>query len=180
MSLWAKIRGTIETIFQLGLNGPNLKNNGGNVDVRNAGDTAYVNARGADPVIPDDLTTKRYVDALTIPGSRNVIRIPIALATVSSVANIPPTAQVLSCRVEITTAYNLGATISVGQTGAPTSFQGTGDNNPQQTVPVGQTNIFEVDQDTTPTVAPNPMLVTITGATAGAGFAIVEYAIPLV
>jgi len=45
MSLFAKIRGTIETIFQLGLSGPQLKNNGGIIDARNAADSAYAVVR---------------------------------------------------------------------------------------------------------------------------------------
>lgn len=64
MSLWQKIRGTIETAFQIGLGGPNLKANGAVVEARNAGDSAYAIMRGASPVGNNDLTTKQYVDNL--------------------------------------------------------------------------------------------------------------------
>lgn len=67
MSLWAKVRGTIETIFQIGLSGPQIKNNSGNVDVRNSADTGYVIVRGGTPVGDNDLTTKSYVDQISKP-----------------------------------------------------------------------------------------------------------------
>jgi hypothetical protein len=63
MSFFSKIRGTISTLFQLGEQGPQLKNDSGAVGARNPADSAYVNARGADPQIADDLVTKRYGDA---------------------------------------------------------------------------------------------------------------------
>lgn len=63
MSLRAKIRGTIETLFQLGIGGPQWKANSGNIDARDSGDAAYVNVRGDDPVIDDDLVTLRYFDS---------------------------------------------------------------------------------------------------------------------
>jgi hypothetical protein len=40
MSLFAKVRGTIESLFQLGLNGPQLKTVGGAIQVRKSDDTA--------------------------------------------------------------------------------------------------------------------------------------------
>lgn len=72
MPLYQKIRGVIGSLFQVGSTdatpGPNLKNNGGVLDVRDSGDAAYVNVRGADPVIADDLVTKRYGDANYLGG----------------------------------------------------------------------------------------------------------------
>ena len=55
-----KIRGTIETLFQLGLNGPNLKDNSGIIECRNSDDTDFVNVRAAEPVNDQDLVTKKY------------------------------------------------------------------------------------------------------------------------
>jgi hypothetical protein len=63
MSRWEKIKGTIETAWQIGLAGPLWKANAGNLDGRNAADAAFVNVRGLDPAIADDLVTKRYGDA---------------------------------------------------------------------------------------------------------------------
>lgn len=67
MSLWSKIRGTIETIFQIGLGGPQLKNNAGAIEGRNAADNAFAIMRGATPVGDSDLVTKQYADTLGKP-----------------------------------------------------------------------------------------------------------------
>jgi len=64
MSLFSKLRGTIETIFQIGLGGPNVKNNVGAVEMRNAADAAFVITRGADPVGANDYVTKGVLPAL--------------------------------------------------------------------------------------------------------------------
>jgi hypothetical protein len=63
-SLYSKLRGTIETIWQLGLGGPQVKNNAGAIEARNAGDSAFAVLRGASPVADSDLATKQYVDTL--------------------------------------------------------------------------------------------------------------------
>jgi len=65
MSLWSKVRGTIESVFQLGLAGPQLKNNSGVIEARNVNDSAFVIVRGNSPVADNDLTTKQYVDTMT-------------------------------------------------------------------------------------------------------------------
>ncbi len=70
MSLFQKIRGTIETIFQIGLGGPQLKNNASVIEARNSGDTGFVVVRGAAPVGDNDLVTKTYADTLS---SRTVV-----------------------------------------------------------------------------------------------------------
>jgi hypothetical protein len=78
MSLWSKIRGTQELLFQLGLGGPNLKNNAGAVEARNAGDTGFVVARGASPVGDNDLVTKAYADTL---ATRSIVTAQISGAS---------------------------------------------------------------------------------------------------
>lgn len=62
MSLYSKLRGTIETIFQIGLNGPQWKANGAVIEARNALDTLFAIGRGATPVAANDWATKAYVD----------------------------------------------------------------------------------------------------------------------
>jgi hypothetical protein len=47
MSLYSKVRGTFETLFQLGKGGPQLKNNSGTVLFRNSADSAYANVGAA-------------------------------------------------------------------------------------------------------------------------------------
>ena len=63
--MFSKIRGTVETLFQLGLGGPQLKNNTGVFEARNSADAAFVIVRGDTPVGVNDLTTKQYVDGAT-------------------------------------------------------------------------------------------------------------------
>jgi hypothetical protein len=80
MSLYSKIRGTIETIFALGDAGPQLKANAGSIEVRNASDTAYTDSRALlveqQQTIPSTVTqtipdgnTVLFAGRLTINGS---------------------------------------------------------------------------------------------------------------
>jgi len=171
MSLFSKIRGTIESIFQLGLSGPNLKNNAGAVEVRDAADAAFAITRGADPVGPNDYVTKQSLTSL--PGVMNVIRYAIGTAaTQDSTTVIPATAVIIDCKVEITTPYSALATISVGQPGSTSLFQTTTDNLPQAA------GIYQVMQDT-PAFAAAVARVTVGGApAAGAGFVVIQYSVP--
>ncbi len=105
-------------------------------------------------------------------GTIQQIRVPFTLANASSAALLPAGAFVKECTVEIDTPYNAGATISVGQTGTPTSFQATADNNPQIA------GLYEENQETS-AVGGLAVLVTVTGAAAGSGVAWVTYAVPL-
>jgi hypothetical protein len=66
MSLWKKIVGTISSTFQIGLAGPQINANAGAVEAKNAGLSAFAVVRGATPVADNDLTTKAYVDALSV------------------------------------------------------------------------------------------------------------------
>ena len=62
MTIWTKIKGTVETAFQIGLAGPQIKNNASALEARNAADSAFVVMRGATPVGDNDLANKQYVD----------------------------------------------------------------------------------------------------------------------
>lgn len=74
MSVRSKIRGTIETIFQIGLGGPQWKNNAGVIEARDTDDTVYIVVRGgvAVAVTPgnnDLLTFLQYAPAYYGDGS---------------------------------------------------------------------------------------------------------------
>jgi len=100
-----------------------------------------------------------------------MIRIPIALITVSSTTSIPIGSIVMSARLDITTPYSPGTTISLGQAGLVAEFMPTGDNTPTIA------GLYEDRQDTA-AASTNPLLATIAGGpAAGAGFAIIEYTI---
>jgi hypothetical protein len=62
MSFYSKIRGTVETLFQLGLDGPQLKSNANTIEHRNSTDAAFVRTRAADPTGYDDLATRRHTE----------------------------------------------------------------------------------------------------------------------
>ena len=67
LPLYKKIRGTIETLFQLGLNGPNLKNNSDVIECRNSDDTGFAQLRVAAPSNDNDVVTKYYADSIAKP-----------------------------------------------------------------------------------------------------------------
>ena len=107
------------------------------------------------------------------PGTPAVIRIPIALATVSSATNIPSGSVVLRAFLDVTTPYSAGTTIKLGTAANAALFMTTAQNTPQSA------DLYDNPQDTVNGTA-DPLLVTIAGGPGvGAGFACVEYATPL-
>ncbi len=175
MSVFSKIKGTIETVFQIGLGGPQLKNNGGSVDVRNAADTAFVAVRALDPVGANDAVTKGYADAnYAVTGVVREIRFALTnAASQSSATSIPANAIVSDIRLSVTTQYSAGSTISVGRTGSTSLLMATTDNLAQST------DMFQITQDTAWGGSALPVLVTVSGApTAGVGTCTVIYSVP--
>jgi hypothetical protein len=173
MSLWSKIRGTIETAWQIGLGGPQVKANAGNLEARNAADAAFVIVRGATPVAANDLATKAYVDSGAVIADGGVQEIRFAITTAAaqnSVTSIPNGAIVVDAELSIVTPYTGGTTITVGNAGSPALLMAATDSAP------GAAGLYQVMQDTTFTGGPATVLVTIAGGpVAGAGFAIVRY-----
>jgi len=109
-----------------------------------------------------------------LTGPQQVVRIALALITKDGGINLPVGARVQEARLEITTAYTTGATISIGTASTPTAFQTTAQNNPQRAnVP----NTFVIHQDT---AADNePPRITIAGSpSVGAGFVTLRYTVP--
>lgn len=131
MGLYLKLRGITESILQIaGTSGPQLKASGGAVEMRDAADAAYANARGADAVAADDLVTKRQLDAVIATTGLRAIRVPIALATVNSATSIPAGGRVFWSVLDVTTPYSIGTTITLGTPASPALFQAATDNNP--------------------------------------------------
>lgn len=91
---FGRLRGTVLSIFQIGKGGPQLKNNGGLIEARNASDAGLVIVRGGTPVDVSDLTTKGYVDAAVAaipvaPAAPVVKRLPAnAVSTATTYATI--------------------------------------------------------------------------------------------
>jgi len=63
MSIYKKNRGSIESIHQLGIGGPNLKNNSGVIEAKNAADSALAVVRMADPLGDTDGVAKGWVNS---------------------------------------------------------------------------------------------------------------------
>lgn len=118
MSFFSKIRGTFETLFQIGKNGPQLKNNAGVIENRNSVDAAFVIARALDPVGNDDLVTLRHFNANNDAATGvTVVQMPLALATKVSTTVIPDDATILDAIIDVTTAYDAAALFNVTRTG---------------------------------------------------------------
>lgn len=99
-NVFKKLYGTVASIFRIGLNGPQLKNNAGVLETRDANDAAYAIHRAASPVGNDDLVTKQYGDVnyagvgfdeaplTTTDGNWNAVTsIPIGVDTASSITS---------------------------------------------------------------------------------------------
>ena len=106
------------------------------------------------------------------PGQVFVIRIPVALVTVSSTTSIPAGAIVLRAFLDVTTPYSGGTTIELGTAANASLFMTTAQNTPTSA------NLYDKPQDTVNTTA-DPLLVTIAGGPGAERFACVEYCIPL-
>jgi len=69
LTLFAKLRGIVGDLFQLGLNGPNLKNSTGAIEARDAADGAYAVVRAATPADNSDASIKLYADLGSDPSA---------------------------------------------------------------------------------------------------------------
>src|SRR5208283_5043109 len=70
------------------------------------------------------------VNSSATPGAVQTIQFAVGTATASSVTSLPSNALVLRVTLNVTTPYNVGTTISIGQAGSVSSFQAVGDNAP--------------------------------------------------
>lgn len=65
--IFKKLRGIIGDILQIGTAGPNIKNSGGILQIRDADDTAFARLQAAAPTADQDVVTKLYADTLEKP-----------------------------------------------------------------------------------------------------------------
>jgi hypothetical protein len=85
-TLYSKVRGTLETLFQFGFGRAQIKSQPtGELESRNPTDAGFAVFRVKDPVGLDDAVTKRYADAATITATQ-VGQVVLSMdgATVSS------------------------------------------------------------------------------------------------
>lgn len=107
-------------------------------------------------------------------GAVRTIRFAITnAASQSSATLIPANAFVQDAKLEVTTPYSAGATVTVGQTGSAALLLATTDNLPQTAA------IYDVEGDIAWGASALAALVTVAGApAAGAGFVVITYALP--
>lgn len=108
-------------------------------------------------------------------GALRVVRYTINnTATQDSTFSIPQNSRILKARLQITTAYSGGATISIGNTATADLFMTTSQNNPQAI-----NKVYVVDQDTSVGGSDSVVRTTIGGApAAGAGVVSVWFTMP--
>jgi hypothetical protein len=103
MGLWSKISGTIASVWQIGLAGPQLKNNAGNIDARNAADSAFVNVRVATAVGANDAVPLSQLGGLVAP---------VTVPTVTNSASTVYTVDVTSGVANYLTNHNKSGPVS--------------------------------------------------------------------
>jgi hypothetical protein len=111
MSLFTKLLGTVSSFFQIGgPRAPGLSNDGGsgNIGAYNSSQSAYVNVRGADPVVSNDFVTLEYGNANYGGGSSGV---PLVVSGTYTVAT---NTQVLFASPIIISADGVVLTVGTG------------------------------------------------------------------
>jgi|SRR5271166_3816 len=72
-TVWERFLGVIGSFFQVGgPSGPGLNDNAGALEAKDPTNTTYVNLRGADPVVANDLVTLEYFNAHASPTTTRV------------------------------------------------------------------------------------------------------------
>lgn len=113
-------------------------------------------------------------DIGSVTGADRSILYSVGTATLDSASSIPANATVLRCRVQITTAYPAGATISVGKAGGTVDLLQT-----TAQVDAQSTGIYEIAQITSWGAGAAAVRATVGGAPgSGASKILVEYAVP--
>lgn len=114
--LWSKIRGTLESKFQLGFGGPILKNASGVVESRNPTDLGYVITRAADPIDPNDLVTLNYFNTFvgTAAATADSLRVLKAGDTMSGNLRVDAAVGIGAAPTEeVDVTAGVGATAAV-------------------------------------------------------------------
>ena len=177
MSFFSKIRGTFETLFQIGKGGPQLKNASGALESRDPTDAAYVNHRGLDPVVAQDFVTLTYFNANNDAATGlTLVQMPLALVTKVSTTIIPDDATIEYAYIRVTTAYDAGALWNVQRTGdAGVAPMATGDSD---AAVVGTYNVPQDDTDWGSTAAGTVTATLTNSPTVGVAVLVIAYSTP--
>ncbi len=118
----SKIRGTSETLFRVGLNGPQVKNVTDTIlEARNEADDGYVIVRGADPVGANDLLTKSFFEANNAAANgQTMVKLPLVQASKTSTTVLPDNATIERAIMDVEVAYDANAQFLIDRTGDAT------------------------------------------------------------
>jgi hypothetical protein len=178
MSLtFSRARGTHSPTFQLGRDGPLVKGDAGAVQIRDAADAALARLQVATPTSADDAVSKAWAEAnLAAPsGVVRAVAVPVGTTNATSTLQIPQNAVVLGVRVNVTQAYDAGATLEVGTSGDPDAFLVSSDVDPEATgltlhpqasPPLGAAEAVQVTVGGTPAAGQATVVVEFTEAAA--------------
>lgn len=178
---FAQLLGTMRDLFHFG--GPKRALIAGRtgdtlnqiLETRDENDSAFAIHRGADPVGPNDFTTKQYVDAVAAPNAVKSIRMNIGTAAAySSTESIPANAVIMRASVKVVTPYDNSADITVGSTLVPAAYMASGDSDLSQPADT----FYIVDQDTLQTLASTVEVAVSNTPTAGTATVTVYYSTP--
>jgi hypothetical protein len=179
------IRKTFANAFQIGLAGPNLEDDSGDLKVTNGSGTLK-KVRCADPAGSTDAVTKGYADS-NYGAPAGVIReigfdfghadaTPTGTATVDSTATLPVGAVVQSVDVKITSGFNGGVQLKIGR---------SADDDEYAIIDAAQTavaNSYSVNLRSEPisgsAQAVRLSMVSSGTPSAGAGRAYITYSVP--
>ena len=195
-AFFSRLRGTIETILQIGRGGPQLKDVAGVITMRDATDAANARAAGADPTAgSQQFATAAYAEnyataqaaaaqaaaiATANAGTVKVIKIAIVADGVKtqfdSVTTLPVGYLVEKVRAKASIAFSAGTTLNVGTPTTPTNFVNGSAANDDFAMDAVSLPLFIKEQSTTPTNPGEVVRVTLSGAAAvGTGFVEVFY-----
>ena len=130
-TIFSRLRGTFLSLFRI--NDVQLKRESSSaIGARDDTDAGYINVRGADPFIDDDLVTLRYLNSTGTSGEVRVIDFAVALVSTASVTPLTANTVPQTIKVQVTTPYSVAATLTVGKTGgSPTLLLSASDVNLQ-------------------------------------------------
>lgn len=179
MPNYEALDGTSLNHFQVGLPGalgPQLINNTGVLESRTSALALNI-TRGAPAVGLSDYVTLAQLAAVVpvVTGIVFEVRFPFTIAAFTDSATvIPAGAQIITAQIEIVTPFSALATVKLGEAlGVVDLFLLSSENEPQTVA------IYGKEQDTAGTN--KAVRVTVGGLPlAGAGVAIVRYAVPFV
>ena len=91
MSLWLDLLGTTKSFLRIGLSGVRLKNNSGNLDVRNAGDTADAAVTASKVNVSGDAIDLNSDAAAAGADWKYTLQRPVTGMTAAVALTLPPT-----------------------------------------------------------------------------------------